>query len=118
MVMALCRSKYITQNNGSSVTEDLSFWQDGVNIRKKIYNLSIMNSVGEWNSIWDSSMPTIQASELFSRIIFPLDNQTVQFCDMIDLQQYQDLIKVSCEFYSDLKFFLIFNTFNFYIFHR
>ena len=105
MVMALCRSKYITQNNGSSVTEDLSFWQDGVNIRKKIYNLSIMNSVGEWNSIWDSSMPTIQASELFSRIIFPLDNQTVQFCDMIDLQQYQDLIKVSCEFYSDLKFF-------------
>ena len=77
-----------------------------------------MNSVGEWNSIWDSSMPTIQASELFSRIIFPLDNQTVQFCDMIDLQQYQDLIKVSCEFYSDLKFFLIFNTFNFYIFHR
>ena len=55
MVMALCRSKYITQNNGSSVTEDLSFWQDGVNIRKKIYNLSIMNSVGEWNSIWDSS---------------------------------------------------------------
>ena len=97
MSMAWCRSKYITQNNGSSALENMSFWQDGVNIRKKIYNISVMNSAGDWNSIWDYSMPTVQATELFRRIIFPLNNQTVQFCDMLDLQQYQDLTKVSHE---------------------
>ena len=53
-----------------------------------------MNSAGDWSSIWNATLPTVQDAKAFSRIIYPLGNQTVQFCDMFDLQQYLDVPKV------------------------
>ena len=99
MSMALCRSKYLTQYNYKikeffSVSEDVSFWQDGLDIREKIATFSVMNSAGDWILIWEASMPSIQDAIIFHKIIFPLDNQTVQFCEIHDLQQYTDLTKV------------------------
>ena len=97
--MAFCHSKYITWFNSSekalvSLSKNISYWQDGVDIRKKISRLSVMNSAGDWSSIWNATLPTVQDAKAFSRIIYPLGNQTVQFCDMFDLQQYLDVPKV------------------------
>jgi Amiloride-sensitive sodium channel len=98
MAMALCRSKYITaynfrNNSYESVAEDLIFWQDGLDIQKKIISLELMNSNGEWKTIWDMQF-TKFPTDIFSTVIFPLNNQTLQFCDILDMQQYQDLAKV------------------------
>ena len=113
MSMALCRSKYVVNYvSGSegfnSVSENLSFWQDGVDIRKKVFNLSVMNSVGEWSLVWDVSKPESKDADIFYTTIFPLDNETLQFCEILDLQQFQDLTKVrKTIFYFHLKFVLI-----------
>jgi hypothetical protein len=100
MSMALCHSKYMTAysyKNDSylSVTEDIIFWQDGLDLQKKITRIAIMNSNGEWKTIWDTVNSTLFPENIFSKVIFPLNNQTLQFCDIIDMQQYQDLSKVT-----------------------
>jgi Amiloride-sensitive sodium channel len=96
MSMALCRSKYMTSFNYQnksfqSVTEDTLFWQDGLNLHKKITYMAIMNYNGEWKTIWDRVQ---SETDSFSTIIFPLNNQTIQFCDIFDMQKYQNLAKV------------------------
>jgi hypothetical protein len=96
MSMALCRSKYMTTYNFwnksyQSITEDIDFWLDGVDIRTKIIYLSAMNTNGDWTYIWDTS---IFDERIFSKLTFPLDNQTLQFCDIIELHNYKNLAKV------------------------
>jgi hypothetical protein len=80
MSLALCRSKYMTIYNYQSksfhsVTKDTNFWQDGLDLQKKITSIEIMNAKGDWMTIWDLANST----DIFSKIIFPLNNQTLQF---------------------------------------
>jgi hypothetical protein len=99
MAIAVCRSKYMTSFNYRnksfhSVTTDTIFWEDGFNLQKKITSIKIMNSKGDWMTIWAIMQPTLISPMIFSKIIFPLNNQTLQFCDIFDLEQYQDSAKV------------------------
>jgi hypothetical protein len=54
-----------------------------------------MYSTGEWINIWNSSFSNGTETLIFSEIIFPLNNQTLQFCHSYDLQAHPLLKKVT-----------------------
>jgi hypothetical protein len=100
MSMAMCRSKYMTEyryknDSYQSVTDDIIFWQDGLDLQKKITYMAIMSYNGEWKTIWDMVQSEVFPADTFSTVIFPLNNQTIQFCDIFDMQKYQNLAKVN-----------------------
>jgi hypothetical protein len=100
MSLTFCHSKFMTVYSSEtksfhSITDDLGFWQNGSNVRNKITSFAVMNSAGEWSTIWNSSFPTILDDYIFSRNIFPLNNQTLQFCHSLSLQSYPGVTKVT-----------------------
>jgi hypothetical protein len=102
MSMAICSSKDM---------KELSFgirqvWKDGFDIRKKITDFTIMATSGKWITVWNSSFLSIMEKDIFQTIIFPLNNQTLQFCQSLDLSTYSDLAKV----YSLIIIYFIYNV--------
>jgi hypothetical protein len=103
MALAFCLSKYVTENNQQDayltsyrITDNISFWQEGSDIRNKVSSFDIMYSAGEWINIWNSSFPNgTDETLIFSEIIFPLNNQTLQFCHSYSLQGHHLLKKVT-----------------------
>jgi hypothetical protein len=55
-----------------------------------------MYLAGEWKNIWNRSFTNGTDERLiFSEIIFPLNNQTLQFCHTYNLQEHHLLNKVT-----------------------
>jgi hypothetical protein len=102
MSLAICSSKDM---------KELSYgirqvWKDGFDIRKKITDFTIMATSGKWITVWNSSFLSIMEKDIFQTIIFPLNNQTLQFCQSLDLSTYSDLAKV----YSLIIIYFIYNV--------
>jgi hypothetical protein len=86
------------------VTDNISFWQESSDIRNKVSSFDIMDSTGEWINIWNSSFSnSTDETLIFSEIIFPLNNQTLQFCHSYDLQAHPLLEKVTIKQNQCLK---------------
>jgi hypothetical protein len=78
------------------VTGNISFWHESSDIRNKVSSFDIMNSAGEWINIWNSSFTNgTHKTLMFSEIIFPLNNLTLQFCHSYNLQAHPLLNKVT-----------------------
>jgi hypothetical protein len=90
MSLSFCSSKNATQ----LVNKTISMWREAADIRNQISIFLIMNSTGKWSSVWNSSIPINQDESIFKSFIFPLNNQTLQFCHTFDLQSYPGLTKV------------------------
>jgi hypothetical protein len=103
MALAFCLSKYVTENKQQDenltryrVTDNISFWQESSDIGNKISSFDIMYSSGEWINIWNSSFYNgTDETLIFSEIIFPLNNETLQFCHSYNLQAHPLLNKVT-----------------------
>ena len=89
MSMAFCSSKNMFTANKTE------FWEVGSNIRSKILYIEAMNSDGIWSSIWNISLPAADDENIFKTIVFPSNNNTLQFCHSYDLQTFSDLRKVT-----------------------
>jgi hypothetical protein len=99
VAVTFCDSKYIFLYQGvkkefKNLTDNLSFWEDNSDIRKKISSFAVIDSVGKKSTVWNSSYPKILDGKMFSPFIFPLSDKFLQFCHIHDLQAYPDLAKV------------------------
>jgi hypothetical protein len=88
--LSFCSSKNATQ----LVNKKISMWGEAADIRKQLLNILIMNSAGKWSTVWNNSIPQTQDKFIFKSFIFPLNTQTLQFCQTFDLQSYPGLTKV------------------------
>ncbi len=88
--LSICNSENITQ----LVTGNISMWRDSADIRKQFSDFSIMNLDGKWSTVWNSSILKTEDESIFKNFVFPLNNQTLQFCQTFDLQSYPGLTKV------------------------
>ncbi len=88
--LSFCSSKNATQ----LVNKKISMWGEAADIRKQLSNVLIMNSDGKWSTVWNSSISKTRGEHIFKGFIFPLNNQTLQFCQTFDLQSYPGLTKV------------------------
>ncbi len=103
MALAFCLPKYVNEYNQQflylqsySVTDNISFWQESSDIRNKVSSFDIMYSTGEWINIWNSSFSNgTDETLIFSEVIFPLNNHTLQFCHSYNLQAHPLLNKVT-----------------------
>ncbi len=82
-----------SSNTAELVNKKISMG-DAADIRKQLSNVLIMNSAGKWSTVWNSSIPKTQDKFIFRSFIFPLNTQTIQFCQTFDLQSYPGLTKV------------------------
>jgi hypothetical protein len=109
MALAFCLSKYVNELDQNSMylhsyslTDNISFWQESSDIRNKVSSFDIMYSTGEWINIWNSSFPNgTDETLIFSQIIFPLNNQTLQFCHSYNLDPF--IKKVTFKHMANLK---------------
>jgi hypothetical protein len=83
-----------SNNTAELVNKKISVWREAADIRKQLSNVIIMNSDGKWSTVWNSSISKTQGEHIFKSFIFPLNNQTLQFCQTFDLQSYPGLTKV------------------------
>jgi hypothetical protein len=83
-----------SSNTAELVNKKISMWREAADIRKQLSNVLIMNSAGKWSTVWNSSIPKTQDKFIFRSFIFPLNTQTIQFCQTFDLQSYPGLTKV------------------------
>jgi hypothetical protein len=90
-------------NTAQPVNRKISKWREAADIRNQISNFLIMNSTGKWISVWNSSIPITQDLSIFKSFIFPLNNQTLQFCKTFVLQYYPGLTKVRVTAYCSFR---------------
>jgi hypothetical protein len=88
--LSICNSKNITQ----LAIGNTSIWRESADMRNQLSNFLIMDSDGKWNTVWNSSISKTQDKRIFKSSVFPLNNQTLQFCQTFDLQTYPGLTKV------------------------
>jgi hypothetical protein len=88
--LSFCSSK----NAAQLVNKTISEWREAADIRKQLSNFSIMDLDGKWSTVWNSSSLKTQEESIFKSFVFPLNNQTLQFCRTFDLQSYPGLTKV------------------------
>jgi hypothetical protein len=88
--MSICNSENVTQ----LAIGNISMWRESADIRKQLSIFSIMDLNGKWNTIWNSSILKTQDKSLLKSFIFPLNNQTLEFCQTFDLKSYPGLKKV------------------------
>jgi hypothetical protein len=103
--LSICNSKNITQ----LVMGNISMWKESAEIRKQLSNFSIMDFEGKWSTVWNSSILKAQDKCIFRSFVFPLNNQTLQFCQTFDLQSYPSLKKVIVTAHSSLAFGVFLN---------
>jgi hypothetical protein len=89
-LLSICNSENATQ----LVIGNISMWRESADIRKKLSNFLILDVDGKWSTIWNSSILKTQDESLLKSFVFPLNNQTLQFCQTLDLQSYPGLTKV------------------------
>jgi hypothetical protein len=109
--LSICNSKNITQ----LVKGNISIWKEAADIRTHLYNFLIMDLNGKWSTAWNSSITKTKDEGIFKSFVFPLNNQTLQFCQTFDLQSYPGLTKVIVTAHSSLAFGVFLNTFKAYI---
>ena len=90
--LAFCNSKNMTLD----ASRKIEVWKNETDVQKKISKFEIMNSAGNWITLWKRSFSQMTDMNIFTSIIFPLTNQTLQFCQILDLQLFPDLNKVKC----------------------
>ncbi len=88
--LSFCSSK----NASQLVNKTISEWREAADIRKQLSNFLIMDLDGKWSTVWNSSILKTQEGSIFKSFVFPLNNQTLQFCQTFDLQSYPGLTKV------------------------
>jgi hypothetical protein len=88
--LSICNSKNITQ----LAIGNISMWRESADIKKQLSNFLIMDLNGKWNTIWNSSILKTQDESLLKSFVFPLNNQTLEFCQTFDLKSYPGLKKV------------------------
>jgi hypothetical protein len=88
--LSICNSENVTQ----LAIGNISMWRDSADIRKQLSDFSIMDLEGKWSSVWNSSILKTQDRSIFKSFVFPLNNQTLQFCQTFDLWSYPGLTKV------------------------
>jgi hypothetical protein len=88
--LSICNSNNITQ----LAIGNISIWRESADIRKQLSSLLIMDLDGKWSKIWNSSILKTQDESVLKSFAFPLNNQTLQFCQTFDLQSYPGLTKV------------------------
>jgi hypothetical protein len=88
--LSICNSKNITE----LVIGNISMWRESADIRNQLSNVLIMDLDGKWSTVWNSSIPKTQNEHIFKSVIFPLNSQTLQFCQTFDLRSYPGLTKV------------------------
>jgi hypothetical protein len=88
--LSICNSENVTQ----LVIGNISMWRESADIKKQLSNFLVMDIDGKWSTIWNSSILTTQDESLLKSFVFPLNNQTLQFCQTLDLQSYPGLKKV------------------------
>jgi hypothetical protein len=98
--LSICNSKSITQ----LAIGNISMWKESADMRKQVSLFLIMDFDGKWNTIWDSSISNTQDESIFKRVVFPLNNQTLQFCQTFNLQSYPGLTKVRVTTHCFLAF--------------
>jgi hypothetical protein len=96
--ISICSSKNITQPANGNI----SMWRESAEMRKQVSTFLIMDFDGKWKIIWNSSVSSTEDKGIFKSVIFPLNNQTLQFCKTLDLKSYPGLTKVGA--YCSLTF--------------
>ncbi len=92
--LSICKSINITQ----LASGNISMWRESADMRKQLSDFLIMDIDGKWKTVWNSSYPKTQEGNIFKSVIFPFNNQTLQFCKTLDLQSYLSLTKVKRDF--------------------
>jgi hypothetical protein len=93
--LSICDSKNITQ----LAMGNISMWREAADIRNQLSHFLIIDLDGKRSTVWNSSILKTQES-IFKSFVFPLNNQTLQFCQTVDLQSYPGLKKVIVNAYS------------------
>jgi hypothetical protein len=88
--LSICNSTSMTQ----LAIGNISMWRESADIRKQLSTFLFMDFDGKWNTVWNSSFPRTSDISIFKSVIFPLNNQTLQFCKTLDLLSYPSLTKV------------------------
>jgi hypothetical protein len=88
--LSICNSKYRTQ----LAIGNISMWRESADIRKQLSSFLIMDLDGKWSMVWNSSFLKTQDKSIFKSFVFPLNNQTLQFCQTFNLSSYHGLTKV------------------------
>jgi hypothetical protein len=88
--LSICNSENLTQ----LVIGNISMWRESADIRKQLSSFSIMDLDGKWSTIWNNSILKTEDGSLLKSFVFPLNNQTLQFCQTLDLKSYPGLSKV------------------------
>ncbi len=109
--MSFCNSENITQQ----VIGNISMWRELADIRKHVTTFLTMDVDGKWKTVWNSSLPSTQDGSILKSVIFPLNNQTLQFCKTLDFQSYPRLTKVRVTALFSLAFGVFKNIFKVYI---
>jgi hypothetical protein len=98
--LSICNSENVTK----LAIGNISMWRDSADIRKQLSSFLIMDLDGKWSTVWDSSILKTQDESIFKSFVFPLNNQTLQFCQTFDLQPYPGLTKVVITAHNSLTF--------------
>jgi hypothetical protein len=106
LLLSICNSQNLTQ----LAMGNISMWRESADITKQLSDFIIMDLDGNWSTVLNSSVLKTQDESIFKSFVFPLNYQTLQFCQTFDLQSYPGLKKVIVNAHSSLAFgvFLIF----------
>jgi hypothetical protein len=98
--LSICESKNITQ----LAMGNISMWRESADIRKQLSEVLIMDFDGKWSTVWNSSILKNLDESIFKSFVFPLNNQTLQFCQTFNLQSYPGLKKVMVTAHNFIAF--------------